>query len=337
MTISVVIPNYNRASLIGETLENLLGQSRAPDEVIVVDDGSTDASVEVIGRFGDRVRLIRQENAGPAKARNRGLAEATGEFIQFFDSDDLCSRNKLEVQAAALERTGADFAYGPWLQARLEGGLARYPELALQQRALPDDRSALSWFLHGWVIVFQCCMFRRSLLDKVGPYRTDLMPSEDSELLCRILLSGARPVHVPEALVLYRLHDGAQISRGGMAAQRRAADWLKYCTIVAEAIAQAPSGVSAADRAQWQWSVWDARRQYDRAFGSTDQAAATPFPQEIAFQLKALHKRLRAGLGRRTIGSSLPRPYRPGRLSAVQENLIRAIGYEPTLDPTAQG
>jgi len=335
-TISAVIPNYNRANLIGETLENLLGQSRAPDELIVVDDGSTDSSVEEIGRFGARVRLIRQENAGPATARNRGLAEATGDFIQFFDSDDLCSRNKLEVQAAALERTGADFAYGPWLQARLEGGLARYPELALQQRALPADRPALSWFLHGWVIVFQCCLFRRSLLDKVGSYRTDLMPSEDSELLCRILLSGARPVHTPEALVLYRLHDGAQISRGGMAAQRRAADWLKYCTIVAEAIAQAPQ-VSAADRAQWQWSLWDARRQHDRAFGSSDHAGATPLPAEIGFRLKALAKRLRAGLGRRTIGSSLPRPYGPAPLDPTQEDLIRAIGYEPILDRTAQG
>ncbi|MFC3175201.1 glycosyltransferase family 2 protein [Novosphingobium bradum] len=336
-SISVVIPNYNRADLIGETLETLLRQTRAPDELIVVDDGSTDDSVAEISRFGDRVRLIRQENAGPAKARNRGLAEATGEFIQFFDSDDLCSLNKLEVQSAALRRTGADFAYGPWVQARLEQGHARHPEPALQQSALPPGRPALSWFLRGWVIVFQCCLFRRSLLDRVGGYRTDLMPSEDSELLFRMLLAGARPVHTPESLVLYRLHDGSQISRGGMAEQRRAADWLKYCTIVSEAIAGAPGIVPRSDAEQWRWRLWDARQQYDVAFGASAGAPGGNALHDLPFRLKRLAKRWRAGLGRRTNGSSFPRPYGPGPLTAMQQDLIRAIGYEPILDRTARG
>ena len=65
-SISVIIPNYNRANLIGETLDNLLCQTRAPDELIVVDDGSTDNSVDEIRKFGDRIQLITQENAGPA-------------------------------------------------------------------------------------------------------------------------------------------------------------------------------------------------------------------------------------------------------------------------------
>ena len=84
-TLSVIIPNYNRAGLIGETLDNVFAQTRPPDEVIVVDDGSTDASVAVIERYGSRVRLIRQANAGPGAARNRGLAEARGDLIQFMD------------------------------------------------------------------------------------------------------------------------------------------------------------------------------------------------------------------------------------------------------------
>ena len=85
-TISVVIPNYNRAALIGETIENSLRQTRPPDELIVVDDGSTDNFVRVIRNFGNRVVLIEQANKGPGAARNAGLASATGDFVQFFDS-----------------------------------------------------------------------------------------------------------------------------------------------------------------------------------------------------------------------------------------------------------
>ena len=86
--ISVIIPNFNREALIGETVSNLLDQTLPPSEIIVVDDGSTDKSVDVIHAFGDKVELIRQANQGPGAARNAGLKIATGEFIQFQDSDD---------------------------------------------------------------------------------------------------------------------------------------------------------------------------------------------------------------------------------------------------------
>ena len=257
--LSVVIPNYNRAALIGETLDNVLAQTRPPDEVIVVDDGSTDDSVSVIERYGKRVTLIRQANAGPGAARNRGLAAARGELIQFMDSDDLWSLNKLEAQERALIESGADFVYSPWLQARLEGGQARHADPVIQQRPLPSRRAPTEWYLRGWVIVFQACLFRRSLLDAAGPYREDLMPTEDSELLFRILKGGARPVHVPEALVLYRLHGGEQISRGGMALQRRAKDWAKYVGVVADRLADT-AGLSEADRRHWRWREIEAAR-----------------------------------------------------------------------------
>ena len=334
-SISVIIPNYNRANLIGETLDNLLCQTRAPDELIVVDDGSTDNSVDEIRKFGDRIQLITQENAGPASARNRGLSVATGEFIQFFDSDDLCSLNKLESQAAVLTDSGADFAYGPWLQARLEDGFARYPELPLQQGPLPGSRSEISWFLRGWVIVFQCCLFRRSLLEKVGHYRTDLMPSEDSELLFRMLLAGAKPVYTPDVLVLYRLHDGGQISRGGMAVQRRATDWLKYTTIVADALERGHGEWSQSDENCWRRCVWHAKQQARRVAGLTDTAPLASRGEDFLFQAKSLEKRLRTGLSRRITGSSFGRAYQPKALSLRQSELIRTLGYVPVRDRTA--
>ena len=140
--ISVIIPAYNRAGLIGETLRSLLNQTIPANEIIVVDDGSTDGTVEAAERefsvFREQfsalqkpfsvfsvpsvvkpsLRVIRQQNAGPGAARNRGLAEATGEFIHFFDSDDIAAPNKHEVQLRALLETGADIAYGPWAKGR---------------------------------------------------------------------------------------------------------------------------------------------------------------------------------------------------------------------------
>lgn len=326
-TVSVIIPNFNRAGLIGETLENILRQTRAPDELIVVDDGSTDDSVAEIARFGERVRLIRQANTGPGAARNRGLAAARGDFIQFFDSDDLCSLNKLEVQAATLERTGADIVYTPWVQARLAEGRAHVAELPLQQRALPEGRSPLSWFLHGWVIVFQCCMIRRSLLDRVGPYRTELIVGEDAELLFRMLLAGARIVHAPEALVLYRLHFGAQLSRGGIADERRAADWLRHAEIIEAALEEAEGAVAPGDLACWRQVTRDARVELACA-GGARQA-------DLSFRTRALLRRWRSGLRRRVHGSSQPRPFQAGPLDDSQRALIHAIGYEPVLGGVA--
>ena len=327
-TISVVIPSYNRADLIGETLANVLGQSRPPDEVIVVDDGSTDDSTRVVEGFGDRVTLIRQANAGPGAARNRGLAAARGELIQFMDSDDLWSLNKLEAQERALIASDADFAYSPWLQARLEGGQARHADPAIQQHPLPPSRSPMGWYLRGWVIVFQCCLFRRSVLDTVGPYREDLMPSEDSELLFRILKSGARPVHVPAALVLYRFHGGEQISRGGMARQRRAKDWARYVGVVADQLADT-AGLSDSDRRHWRWCQFEAARGLREVGIEPDAEIALGLSSRIGLRGNRLAQRLRAGLSRRTCGSSFGAAYGPGPVDARQVELLRAIGYDP--------
>lgn len=105
--VSVIVPAYNRAHLIGQTIESALAQTHTRIEVIVVDDGSSDGTHEVVERFGDPVRCVRQPNAGVAAARNRGFTEARGEFIALLDSDDIWLPWKLEAQVAIL-RTRPD-------------------------------------------------------------------------------------------------------------------------------------------------------------------------------------------------------------------------------------
>lgn len=235
-TISVIIPNYNRAKLIGATINNILSQTVVPDEVIVVDDGSTDNSVEVIRSFGARVHLIEQTNQGPGAARNHGLDVASGEFIQFMDSDDLSSLNKLEVQRGLLQKTGSDFAYSPWVRTAIKAKKLRFSGSVLQGAALPAEKSMLEWQLGNWCTIFQSFLFRRSALDAAGRYRTDMKIAEDGEYLVRILLAGAQPVFTDECLVFYRTDGEDQLTGNASTRERQAEDLTKYFEAIGEAL-----------------------------------------------------------------------------------------------------
>ena len=102
MKISVIVPLYNTRAYIVEAIDSILAQTRPADEIIVVDDGSTDGGAELLAGYGSRVRVIRQANAGGATALNRGIAQATGDTIAFLDADDLWAGDKLERQQGIL-------------------------------------------------------------------------------------------------------------------------------------------------------------------------------------------------------------------------------------------
>jgi glycosyltransferase involved in cell wall biosynthesis len=117
--ISVIIPTYNRAAIITDALDSVWDQTYRPIEVIVVDDGSVDNTQEVIAAWQYRhkapdfeVRYFSRAHRGVASAKNLGLQEARGEYIQFLDSDDLIISDKLATQKAALKRDSVDYIYG---------------------------------------------------------------------------------------------------------------------------------------------------------------------------------------------------------------------------------
>lgn len=169
MRLSVVIPAFNRAAELPFTLRSLLAQDYVADEILVVDDGSTDDTADVAESFGHPVRVIRQANQGPSVARNRGLAEAQGKFIHFFDSDDLASPNLHRQQLDALEESGADLAYSPWVKIRLGSEPLSPTNHVLQTLGLPKGPLVRA-LLTDWSTVPISWLVRRRLAQAVGGF-----------------------------------------------------------------------------------------------------------------------------------------------------------------------
>lgn len=226
-SISVIIPAYNRAALIGTTLESLLAQTLPAAEIIVVDDGSTDGTPEVAEAFGSPVRVIRQENAGPAAARNRGFKESRGSFIHFFDSDDIAIPNKHEVQLGALVKSGADIACGPWVKGRFTERGFEPVTTVLQQHGLPEG-CLIKSLLTNWSIVPHACLFRRTIVQNAGGFPEDLRIAEDQIMFLNCLLAGAKVVHSPGTLELYRVGEAGKLTESVAGETLRVNDWARF-------------------------------------------------------------------------------------------------------------
>ena len=134
--ICVIIPTYNSARFLPEAVESALYQTFSPEEVIVVDDGSTDNTEDVLEPFRGRIHYIRQENQGPAVARNRGISEAKGDLIAFLDADDVWVPDKSEKQVDLLMENP---------RIGLVHSLYDYLDMAREQRLVP--RHGHGWFL----------------------------------------------------------------------------------------------------------------------------------------------------------------------------------------------
>lgn len=201
--VSVVIPTYNGAHFLAQTIESVLAQTYPNLEVLVVDDGSTDATPKIATRYGPRVRYVHQANAGTAAARNRGVAEARGDYIALLDHDDLWLPHKLERQMPAFAddpAIGVVFARIEFFRTETGEVTAHYfpgPELG------PHD------LLAHRVLPIQTVVIRRSALDAVGPFDVDLRGTDDWDLGIR-LSARFRMVGVPETLARVRLHPDQQ-------------------------------------------------------------------------------------------------------------------------------
>lgn len=204
--VSIIIPAFNAVATIHETLDSVLQQTVRDIEIIVVDDGSTDATAAAVMPYlGASVTLVQQPNKGLSAARNTGIAHATGELLLFLDADDLILPDYLACQVSVLTAhpetcvACCDFRYFP------DG----FPQQWRPHSLAPVQPYPLSQLLAGNVLPVHTAVVRRTTIDRVGPFDESLTALEDWDLWLRIALDGGRFQYHPRILALYRQRAGS--------------------------------------------------------------------------------------------------------------------------------
>jgi glycosyltransferase involved in cell wall biosynthesis len=239
MNVSVVVPTRNRSALLTMTLRSVLQQQDVDLEVIVIDEASTDDTASMLATLGDaRVRVIRHDRPrGVSAARNRGAAEAHGEWLAFVDDDDLWAPDKLAQQIDAAETVGRDWAYAGSVNITAHGHVVfGRPPLA------PEDVVAALPRYNAIPGGGSNVVMRRTTWMLVGPFDTRLRNTEDWEMWIRLSKHGL-PACASSPLVAYRVHTSnaslniAEIVRGTKlieALHHTTADWGRLHRWLAE-------------------------------------------------------------------------------------------------------
>ncbi len=192
--VTCIVPVHNGEAFLGEALDSILAQDHRPLEVIVVDNGSTDASAGLAAGYGDAVRVIRQADLGPAAGRNRGLAAASGEFVAFLDADDVFVEGKLSRQLGR-------FAASPELGVSL--GLAEnFWEPGLEEEEARYRANGKVYASH----VFGTMLARRGVFDVVGPIDETRIHGDQVDWFSRLDDSAVKVEVLNEVLMRRRMH-----------------------------------------------------------------------------------------------------------------------------------
>lgn len=208
--VSVIIPAYNCDRYIAQAIESVLQQKNCTYEVIVIDDGSTDSTEQVLKPYSDRIRYIKQSNKGVAVARNHGIAIAKADLIAFLDADDYFLPGKLASQAEILlKRPDLGIVHSGWQRVDSEGNKQldicpweQIPELNLE-----------NW-LRWKPVLPSAMMFRREWLQYVGGFDLRFPPAEDTNLILKLALKGCKTAWLRQITVCYRQHEHSAMHKG---------------------------------------------------------------------------------------------------------------------------
>jgi glycosyltransferase involved in cell wall biosynthesis len=209
MKVSVIIPTYNAEKTIGDTLDSVFNQTHKNLEIIIVNDGSTDGTLKLLNSYRDKIKLITIENKGVSNARNIGLNYASGDYIQYLDSDDLLTPQKIEIQLKALKESDADIAYGNWQKFKLE---ERQEILILEtvNREIIGD-AEIEVFTDFWCPP-AALLYSKRIIEKIGPWKLWLPLIEDARYLLDAIRAEGRLVYTPIITSFYRSHSSGSLS-----------------------------------------------------------------------------------------------------------------------------
>jgi glycosyltransferase involved in cell wall biosynthesis len=201
--VTIIIPAYNQAHYLPDTIQSVLSQTFAEFEVIIVDDGSTDNTGEVATAFADpRVRYIHQANKGLSGARNTGIAHAQAPNLVFLDADDWLMPQALSLHREAQQKhPEAGVTVGSWVFTNSQGE-------PFAEEVLPQPSLDLAALLMGNPLPVHGAMVKRAWLGKVGVFDESLRACEDWDLWLRLALVGCPITLFPQRVCAYRMHEG---------------------------------------------------------------------------------------------------------------------------------
>jgi glycosyltransferase involved in cell wall biosynthesis len=225
--VSILIPAYNSERWIADTIRSAMAQTWQPKEIIIVDDGSTDRTLEVAQRFeSGSVRVVRQENQGAAAARNKAFSLSQGDYIQWLDADDLLSSDKIARQMGVLNPGDSQriLLSSSWGQFMYRPRRARFTP-----NALWCDLSPAEFLLRklGQKASMQTSVWlvSRELTEAAGPWDVTMISDDDGEYFCRVLLASKSIRFVREARVYYRSAGTGSLSYIGRSNSKLDALW----------------------------------------------------------------------------------------------------------------
>lgn len=202
--VSIIVPCYNAEKYLPETLESIFSQTYQNCEVIIVDDGSTDSTSEIIGSLGDRVKAIHENNEGVSAARTKGTNIAKGKYIQYIDADDLIFPDAIGKLVDLLEKTQGEIAYSDyqWLEKADDG---EFKPTTIRPKAIEDANPDLELaLLNSWWRPMVCLLFRHSFIKDI-PWKNENV--QDAFFLFDACAAGARFFHCPGVGAYYRVHE----------------------------------------------------------------------------------------------------------------------------------
>lgn len=207
--VSIIIPCFNAEKWIGEAIDSCLQQTYPNIEIIVIDDGSTDNSLEIIRSYGNRVICKSLPHQGGNRARNEGFSLSNGEYIQFLDADDYILPEKIAMQVSLLESTGIDVVYGDW---RHQHHFAD-DRVVLDKIEISGTQSdILESLLANWWVAPAAIFYTRKAVENSGGWDESLEAAQDKDFFLSVVINGATVAYQPGCYSIYRRYGKVTVS-----------------------------------------------------------------------------------------------------------------------------